>query len=273
MKTILVVSDLHVGSIYANWPEDLPIKGGGYWTLSGQQKHLSVAWEAFTEKVEELKPDILVINGDSIDGNNRKGDGIPTITTDFSEQVKAAERLLRPIREVVKEAYLIRGTEYHDTKNGQAIEILGIGLDVIPFREEQYSDWVLNLEVDGVILNFCHHISVMTGLYRATAPDREGIWSALAGKHKVPDADCVIRSHVHIFVHVEHSAKHIVITPCWEMRTDYMIKKSYYRMMPEIGAILIHVDGEKKRAGEDPIDIQKILFPAPPELLLTSAIK
>jgi hypothetical protein len=272
MKKVLVVSDLHAGSIYANWPEDLPIKGGGYWTLSGQQKHLSMAWEALIDKVEELKPDILVINGDSIDGCNRKSDGIPTVTTDFADQVKAAERLLRPIRDVVGEAYLIRGTEYHDTKNGQAIEMLGAALQVVPFREEQYSDWVLNLEVDGVILNFCHHISVMQGFYRATAPDREGIWSALAGKHKVPDADCVVRSHVHIFVHVEHSEKHIVITPCWEMRTDYMIKKSYYRMLPEIGAILIYVDGDKKRAGEDPIDIQKILFLSPPELLLTSNV-
>jgi hypothetical protein len=272
MKKVLVVSDLHVGSIYANWPEDLPIKGGGYWTLSGQQKHLSMAWEAFTEKVEELKPDILVMNGDMIDGANYRSDGIPAVTTDFADQVKAAERLIRPIRDVVKEAYLIRGTEYHDSKNGQFIEMLGAALQVVPFREEQYSNWILNLNVDGVILNFCHHISVMTGLYRATAPDREGIWSALAGKSKAPDADCVVRSHVHIYCHVEHSKKHILITPCWQMQTDYMIKKSYYRMFPEIGSILIYVDGDKKREGEDPILIQKILFPTPPELLLTSEV-
>jgi hypothetical protein len=272
MKTVLVVSDLHAGSIYANWPEDLPFKGGAYYQPNGQQKHLARAWEALVKKIEDLQPDILVMNGDMIDGCNYRSAGIPTVTTDFADQVKAAEMLLRPIRDVVKEAYLIRGTEYHDTKNGQAIESLGRNLDVKKFREAQYSDWVLNLEVDGVILNFCHHISVMQGFYRATAPDREGIWSALAGKHKVPDADCVVRSHVHIFVHVEHSAKHIIITPCWEMRTDYMIKKSYYRMLPEIGSILIHVNGKKKTKGEDPIGIQKILFPSPPELLLTSQV-
>lgn len=272
MKKILVVSDLHTGSKYSNWPEDLPIKDGGFWELNPQQRYLSEAWNLFVKKAGQLQPDILVMNGDMIDGCQYRSDAMPSITSDFSEQTEAAEILLQPLRNLCKEAYLIRGTEYHDSKNGQAIEALGRHLQVVPFRPRQYSDWVLNLEVEGVVLNFCHHISVMTGFYRATAPDREGIWSALAGKSKVPNADCVVRSHVHIFVHVEHSSKHIVITPCWQMRTDYMIKKSYYRMLPEIGAVLIHVDGIKKAQREDPIDIQKILFPSPPELLIKSGV-
>ena len=272
MKKILVVSDLHAGSVYSNWPEEVTIGRGITANIGPQQVHLMRMWNEFTRRIKNEKPDILVLNGDMIDGNQYRNSGTSVITTDYAEQAKGAKVLITPIREVCKETYLIRGTEYHDSINGATIELLGQLLDVKLFRPNQYTDWVLNLDVDGVILNFCHQISVSTGLYRATAPDREGIWAALSGKKKTPDADCIVRSHVHIFVHVEHSSKHIVITPCWQMRTDYMIKKSYYRMFPEIGAVIIHVDPSKKRKGFDPITIEKILYPTPPELLIKSKV-
>lgn len=272
MKKVLVVSDLQVGSKYANWPEEMQIKDGGYWKLNPKQQFLREAWNKFISIIKEIRPHVLILNGDMIEGCQYKSLGLPTITTDFAEQTEAARILLEPLREQCGEAYLIRGTEYHDTMDGQAIERLGAELFCTPYRPNQYSDWVLNLDVQGVIINAAHHISVMQGFYRATAPDREGIWSALAGRSKVPDADCIVRSHIHIFVHVEHSNKHIVVTPGWQLQTDYQIKKSYYRLFPEIGAILINVYPELKEKGEDPIEIRKIMCKIPREPVIISTV-
>jgi hypothetical protein len=79
----------------------------------------------------------------------------------------------------------------------------------------------------------------------------------------MPRADCVVRSHLHYFTHVEHAAKHIVITPCWQLQTRFMRKLSLYRCIPDIGAVLITVDPQAKKNGDDPISIRKFLYPLP----------
>ena len=76
----------------------------------------------------------------------------------------------------------------------------------------------------------------------------------------------MIRSHCHFFVHVEHASKHVAITPCWEMQTRYMRKNSIYRMLPDLGGMLIWLDGDLKKRKEDPIVIRKILYDLPPVL-------
>jgi hypothetical protein len=42
-----------------------------------------------------------------------------------------------------------------------------------------------------------------------------------------------------------------------------MGKNSVYRMIPDVGAILVWVDGGAKKRGEDPAYIQKILYHLP----------
>jgi len=272
MKKILVVSDLQVGSRYSNWPEKMPIKDGGYWRLNPGQQMLADAWDKFLKLAIQIKPNILVLNGDMIEGAQEKAKGVPVITSDLGEQAEAAIMLLQPLCKSIKEIYCIKGTSYHDSDQAGPLERIAKELGCIPFRPYQYTAWVLNLDVNGVILNFAHTISVSTGLYRATAPDREGIWSALAGRSKVPDADAVIRSHVHLFCHVEHSSKHMVITPGWQLQTEYLIKKSYYRMYPEIGSVLINVYPDAKIKGEDPIEIKKIIIKLPREKAVKAGI-
>lgn len=270
MKKVLVVSDLQTGSMYANWPEDLPIKDGGYWKRNGKQELIYEAWQELIGHMKIVKPDILVVNGDVIEGHQERNKGIVTVTTNLREQAQAAYDILSPLRQTVKELFVIKGTDYHDRDAAGPVDAIAKELDATPYRKGQYTDWVLNLDIGGVLLNFAHEISVPTGFYRATPLDREGVWSALAGKSKAPDADCIIRSHIHTFCHLEHSTKHIVVTPSWQYQTEYQIRKSYYRMFPEIGAVLIHVYPEKKKEREDPIYVQKIIAKMPREKSIVS---
>ncbi len=257
---ILVISDLHVGSIYALWHPDSEIKGTR-WNLNVLQNALWKAWNEMLETINKKRFDAIVVNGDVIDGIQQKSRGIPCITTDISEQAEGAICLLKDLRKLTDHMFLIRGTEYHDSICGEAINEIGRALNCDPFKKGQYSSAVLNLEINGSIINFSHYISVMTGLYRATALDREGVWASISGKTKTPDAKCVVRSHLHYFIHVEHSSRHIVVTPCWQLHTEYEIRKGYYRFFPEIGIVIISVDNTE----QDPISIKKLLWKTPPE--------
>ncbi len=230
------------------------------------QKHLWRCWSHMLDLVSKLKLDFIVVNGDVIDGTQRAQRGTELALPLLIDQKEAAIATLLPLSTMAP-MYFIQGTEYHDCKAGASCEEVAKSLHAVPYSglgTGRYSRELLDLDVDGVVLNFSHGISVATGFYRATPADREGIWSALAGKEgKAPKADLVYRSHAHNFVHVEHASKHIMISGCWQLQTRYMRKNSVYRMVPDIGSTLIEIDPEAKKTGGDPICLRKLLYPLP----------
>jgi hypothetical protein len=235
------------------------------------QEHLWKCWLHMVNRVSGLPIAAVVVNGDVIDGCQFRQGGVEFALPMRADQALAAEECLQVLRRGIRSKpkwYFVQGTEYHDARAGRETEAVAKALGAKGYSGPgtgRYSREVLNLEVDGVILNFAHGISVSGGLYRATAPDREGVWSALAGKEgKSPRADAVVRSHVHYFTHVEHPTKHIVITPAWQLQTRFMRKNSAYRMLPDIGIVLLWIDGKAKRRGEDGVRVQKELYPLPP---------
>lgn len=263
---ILCVSDLHAGSIFGMLPEGFENSEEKDVSLNKGQKYLLECWRHMLDMAKELKPDAVVVNGDVIDGLQQAQRGSELALPLIFDQRGAAIELLRPLSELAP-IYFTQGTEYHDSKAGNAAESVAEDLHAVRYPgmgTGKFSKEVLDLDIDGVVLNFAHGISVATGFYRATPLDREGIWSALAGKDgKMPKADCVVRAHAHNYVHVEHPSKHIVQMPCWELQTRYMRKNSVYRMVPDIGFIWLEVRPEDKRNGQDPITVRKQLYPLP----------
>lgn len=273
---ILLIGDLHAGHEVGLWPDrDMPMPDGRELPLNSGQQHLLKCWKHLTDLAKnDLKPDILIVNGDLVDGEGRKSFGTEQQTTIISAQVKAAKKLLAPMTALVAETYVIRGTPYHDGARGMIAEAVGEALGA----QQSVSGWhtfsVLDLDIEGVIINVQHSISVASGFYRATPLDREGIYSALTGKEgKAPKADAVARSHAHVFVHVEHPTKHIFTVPCWQLQTEYMRRHSAYRMMPDIGAVVLDVDPRAKRRRDDPILLRKVLYDLPDMQPHASAVR
>lgn len=266
IRKIGVVSDLHCGSIFGMLPPNFLTSDGVPKLQNAGQEYLWQCWNATIDYFKKSKVDAIVINGDVIDGRQQANRGTELSLPILFDQRDAAIECLRPLATLAP-LYSVQGTEYHGDRAGDAAEEVGKALNAVRYSGVGTGKWskeVLDLDVDGVVLNFAHGISVAGGFYRATAVDREGVWSALAGKEgKVPKADCVIRSHCHFFVHVEHYSKHVAITPCFQLQTRYMRKNSVYRMQPDIGALIVHVDGDAKKEGRDPIWIEKILYPLP----------
>ena len=266
-KRILPISDLHAGSIYGLLPPKFLASSGAEINQNAGQKYLWQCWSHMSATVGII--DALVINGDAIDGSQYRNEGTELCLPMLEDQSEAAFQSIRFLWEAIgkPKIYCVAGTEYHDSKAGREMEVVAERLGAEKYQglgTGRYCREVLDLEVNGAILNFSHGTSIAGGLYRATPPDREAVWSALAGKSgKSPKADVVVRSHAHHYVHVEHPSKHAVITPCWQLQTRYMRKNSVYRMLPDIGYVLITVDATAKSQGDDPCAISKRIYPLP----------
>ena len=270
-KAVLVVSDLHCGSIYGMLPPDFKTASGAPVILNVGQQYLWNCWLHFGEKIAGLPIVAAVVNGDANEGEDRRCKGAELCLPIPGDQAECAATCLRKLQEYLPPGvpfYVIRGTPYHDSEGGREAEAVAEKIGARQYNGHGAGRWchrALDLDIDGVIGNFSHGTSVAVGFYRATPADREGIWSALAGKEgKLPRADYVVRAHAHNYCHVEHASKHIVIGPCWQLQTDYMGKNSVYRMVPDIGAVLCWIDGAAKERGEDPVYVQKELYPLPP---------
>lgn len=257
---VLVASDTHCGSIYGLLPPGFVTHDGREIKPNVGQQYLWDCWEDLCSRVSKLKIHALVFNGDCIDGKQRKTEGWELCLNQCSEQAEAATIVANTLRKACGNCpvYVIKGTPYHS----------GVGGD----EEQRFAEKIgakravefLDLSIDGVVINFLHGIGVGGGLYRETAPGREGVWSALAGKQgRALKADCLVRAHGHYFIHIEHADKHIVINPCWQLQTSYARKNSMYRMLPEIGNTMIEIDPDAKRIGKDPINITKFLYKLP----------
>lgn len=267
MKKIAVVSDIHAGSSYALLPPDAHYGEIDY-PQSSRQKYLWELWQRHCETIAAKKPDYIVVNGDVVDGDQWRSGAREVRTAMKGAQVSWANDILNLLPNVPR--YYIHGTPYHDGVSGEECEAVAKA-DPCAIRPPrgyglagQNAFHLLDLEVEGVMCNFLHEIPVSGALYRGVGPDREMLWSALAGKEgKAPKCDLIVRSHAHYFVHVEHASKHGIVNPCWQLPYPWLVRKSAYRMMPDIGATMVYVDGSEKKAGRDPIYIEKFLYPMP----------
>lgn|SRR5574341_31350 len=273
MKRGMVISDLQAGSIYGMLPPAFETGEGIIKPQNAGQEYLWRCWEDCNNKAEQFDPDFVVVNGDMTDGKQQAQKGTELSLPLMDDQRQAAVATLMALKRRIRpEAkwYFVQGTVYHVGDGAEYEEAIAREMGGTPYKGAgtgKLCREVLDLDVEGVIINFAHHISVTSGFYRATAADREGQWSAMTAKDAskgIPKADVVIRSHVHFFVHVEHATKHIIQTPAWQLQTRFMRKHSVYRMLPDIGNIFLEIDGDAKRRGEDPLRLIKHLYSLPP---------
>jgi hypothetical protein len=273
MKRGAVVSDLHAGSIYGMLPAAFETFEGVTVLQNPGQDYLWKCWDDFTNRVHHHDPDFVIVNGDCVDGPQRKQNQSELKLVAPQDQTEAAIQTLSLLKQRVRPEckwYFTRGTPYHVDEFSGPEEAIAQAMGAERYQSlgtGRLCREVLWLEVEGIILEAAHHISASTGFYRMTALDREGQWSAMAAKDAtkgIPKSDLLIRSHVHYFGHSEHSSKQIVTTPCWQLQTRFMRKNSTTRMLPDIGGLLLEIDGEAKSRGESACRVIKELYSLPP---------
>jgi hypothetical protein len=272
MKRILCVDSIHPGSDYGMLPPNFVDSAGNPHPQNAGQKYMWDCWLDMMAWAGQV--DALVVLGDVVEGKQFKSHGSELRLTRVIDQEEAAIQVLGTLIKGTrpKRVWLVKGTPYHDGELGCSVENVAKSLRAEKYEglgTGTYAKEVMDLDVEGVVFDFSHGISVSGGLYRAVAIDREALWSAISGKTgKAPKADVIVRGHAHYFVHIEHVSKHAVILPAWQLQTSYMRKNSRYRMIPDLGAVLFTVDGTAKAKGEDPCVLHKRIYDLPPQRIV-----
>jgi len=253
-----VIADIHVGSMFGVWhPDAIPSYGGKY-TLHIGQRYLWDNWLRIAREIPTL--DMLVWNGDLIDGKQPRDSGRFLLEPEIIRQAEAFLMVAEPFQRRLRgRTYVLRGTRYHDEED-IAVETIGRELGAICDHYGRHSwDWLL-LDVRGVKLDIAHAQSVMLR-YVTTALEREGQFSDMAGLH----ADVIVRSHSHRpHWHYLEGANELplrleISTPAWQLATSYVLrgKAPNRAVLRNLGMVIIEI-------GEGVPMVRPFLFPHPP---------
>ena len=243
---VVFVADLHVGSRVG-----LSTGHGDDAFLLIRKKILNL-WETSVAGPWK-KPDILVVVGDAIDGQNKKGGGTGTTTTDLIEQADEAVELIKMWN--AGEYVIIRGSDYHVSPRDSGLaaeEYMARELNAMqcPNNKVNRSSWSYYLSVDKYTFHIAHKISIPRNFaFKSTAIARDMMMAKLndslrneLGKYKV---NAIIRAHAHSFTAVEYASSCGMVLPCWKAMDDYAEKEGPLTFTPDIGFVGWNIEGDK----------------------------
>lgn len=193
MKKLVVISDLHCGHRAGLTPPEYQYNESH---TKARQKYAMIQaamWDWYSKTVAAIGPvDVLVVNGDAIEGKGERSGGTELIDSDRDGQVEMAEKCIRIMKpNAIRMTY---GTASHTGKEEDWEKVLAdkLGADIHSHKF---------IELDGVTFDFKHKIGSSTIPHgRATAPLRDKLWNALWAERELqPKAKIIIRSHVHYF--------------------------------------------------------------------------
>ena len=248
-KTILGTGDNHVGSLFAVASEHPVLSDGQEVKPTKIMAVLHGVWEDVRDSLMNKHPNLMVCNGEPIDGANPKQLGQQSWTTDYEAMMQDYMKLAAMFN--YKQFLFTRGSGYHTTVGGTNFEeILANRMPrVMKYKAHGgggSTDFYANVEANGKIFNFSHHIGFTKGLQtRAAALSRE-----MANMHyeadKLGKVDVIVRNHVHYFCHVEFTHPHGVIVPAWKYPDGHLFRGGVAGTTPEIGMVemIIEPNGE-----------------------------
>jgi len=241
MKDILILSDMHVGSLWGLWPPDFEADDPRSDNrLRFHQNHTQKQlWKHWKDMVAKVNPEIIIFNGDLIDGQQRKSIGREVVTSRLETQIAACIDIIRTLPEVPM--YFTQGTDYHEMPDGSAVEHY-----IAKEFNGEFGDDLL-IDECGIRMHVGHAISTSSSSwqYWPTALSRDLLLLALhSSDQKYGSVDVAIRSHRHNFCGAIFKNQIGVITPCWQTRTPYAVKKDFVTP-PDIGYVVLKVENPR----------------------------
>jgi len=205
MKRILTLGDMHCGHDAGLTPprwQYTPKKcreASNIHTRTKREKFAAAqreSWKWYIRNVKKHGPyDVVVCNGDAIDGRGDRSGGTELVEADRHDQVTMAETCLQQAMGVGTKLVMTFGTAYH---TGQEEDFESLIASDLNAEKIGAHEWI---KTEGVVFDIKHHIGssgVPHG--RHTAIARESLWADLwAERGLVPKHDVLIRSHVHYF--------------------------------------------------------------------------
>ena len=203
-KRVVVVSDFHCGHEVGLTPP----RWNPEYEADHSSEYRSYMWSKYAEAIESLRPiDVLVANGDLVDGRGERAGSLELIVMDRMLQAQMAVEVIKLAG--AKKVYITRGTDYHVGPEESWENLIAERT-----KADRIGD-VLNVDVNGVMFNFRHHIGgSQTPLGRSTPLTKEAAWNALWHvRQGFPLADVIVRSHVHYYTYAGGPGWVALVTP------------------------------------------------------------
>lgn len=194
MKNVVIISDLHCGSVVGLTPPEYEVGG----EIDDRTAERLALWDAYTEMIDKFRSThgnihILIVNGDCLDGKCSRWGSTDVITTRIRTQIDMAACCIRYAR--ADNILMTYGTPYHVGAEEDWEAYLARDVDAI-IKDHLF------LEIGGVNFSIKHKISASSIPHgRHTPVAREKLWDTLwaVEKQQHPKSDVIVRSHVHYF--------------------------------------------------------------------------
>ena len=229
---IVILSDLHCGHQWAICHPNFETH-----SLDDAAKVRKQLWKWFDSEIAKLSPiDVLVVNGDAIDGDGYRNSGIEQLTTDRNKQSENAAAIIKHLK--AKEIYLVKGTRAHTGLAEDFEETLAKLVKPIAIETE------LHLTKRGTVLNFKHKGSASANPHAMSpAMARAAVWDELKAVRGIKPgdkpADITIRSHIHTYYNLADEFTEIITTPALQYLSDYGARN--FEGWTTVGFIVIDV--------------------------------
>jgi hypothetical protein len=232
----------------------MPQKWGDV-TANPVQRQILKQWNEMCKN--EKDADYLLINGDVVDGTQPADEGKETCIQDVSSQIDAAEDLVKQIN--CSKILVTYGTKYHTKENPNLDQQFAKQIHA------QKHDYEISFQPKTLqdIIHLSHSIGVSTSSWQyRTTPIAKELVAALLNEKELYSYKSIIRSHAHYFCTVAFTSNFGLITPCWQTRTPYMIKKGL-ALIPKLGYVVL-----KKESKNEDFTVEPHTFNMPrPELV------
>jgi len=202
-KRILIGSDLHCGSLVGIIHPDDPRRSHD----KELNKITNALWKFYSGVVDSFDHiDFFVINGDAIEGKAKKNGGNEVLTTNLSDQVDIAQRVIQYSH--ANKYMIIGGTEYHTRLDGENFEeVLAkqIGREHCIYSNGGHFRFSFDGVVYPTVFNFKHFMGGRAWNTRTGALKRylDGDMIEVSKGNKDMPTDILVRSHIHIFDYVK----------------------------------------------------------------------
>jgi len=259
---IALVADQHVGSKYGLWPPRFYDQFGNCVPLNKGQKYLRGKWIDVIACLPD-PIDILIFNGDLIDGEAPKDKGWASMTTRLSTQRAACVVVNTPLTKKAKKIYATEGTDYHETHEGA--QDLAEDLGAIPNTTGKawiYARPSLDLKVGEVYIEARHKLSGAVK-YTSRALQNELEEARIAALRKGYIPSLIFGGHWHKYYVVEDAEGAAIACPGFELQRWWAKKQRRSRWMPDIGVVWVRIYPKRHRWGRKAWEIHRILYSHP----------
>jgi UDP-2,3-diacylglucosamine pyrophosphatase LpxH len=254
----LFITDLHIGSRWGLWHPDREVRGNGHVThvpaINNVQAALWDYWVDFCNKLDKIKPDVIFLLGDIINGGT--GHRNESAIEDLNEQYYCALMLLRMIpRKVHTSVLSLMGSTSYSQLYLELSQKICLSLGGHFFGTTGI------FEFAGHRFRI-YHGSTTAYIYLELVMGRRRTFAQEAiARKKLPEIEGIICGHSHRWLHMRtmwHDGRdfHVVLCPGWEGQTDFQIMKDPDKMIPEIGAVI-------GRFAQDSVVFDCIRYPTP----------